>query len=559
MRYSVILLLIVTFSITGMEQPPRLTQQPQQRMQISQEQFAAQAEQRSGSYLSLLPADVQRLTASYAYSTIEDAIRILREKNLADPASREAFLNGQQFNTAIINYLAQRFPEYDKNRFLIAVMLNTPASLGLAFGLNQAFINQHSSELDYYYYPGFFKNINNSEEIIKRYLQNAAINYQQAIDYISNFFNNLRFWNDQFQRESYNERRLKQYDQIYKSMISSIIALLLDKFAKDLVTQKMPELKVILDLDRSLVGYLLQTTSQNPIIRRYIKKNKFFLDTNGIAAFQKQLVEEWAVLLLEALKSDNHEKIVQLLNAVYDQFSSPIPYFKEYFLAHVKSPLTDYFLRVPIEVLRSDHFNKNWLFHYQKELGDLISFDIIKKATNADQIIKWLNFLALDLDVRMPSGWELEQALWARDFPFLKYMMTERHGSHWVEGWGRVAEREFNREKKIQDRGIKFLLAVAQSLHANAAALNILIARGADINGADEQGVTILMHAIKNKHFDIANALLNNANINVNACDNIGHNVLSYAQFLSASPEKEILIATLKERGAKEPNVCVIQ
>ncbi len=545
----------MSFSLNAFQPPQR----PTDKMQISPQQFQEEAKQGSSSYLSLLPADVARITKQYAYQGLENAITILREKYLADPAARDAFLNNQLNAAIIIDYLAQRFPEYDKNRFLIAVMLNTPASFGLALNLSENIIDHAKRQENIKrLYTRFFNTIHDTENILQRYLQNAGINYQQAISYLQDFLSRLYFWK--------NEIAICFDDKDFSYTLNLIryaaLATIIDRFESELAAEgQMSELRVILDSAASVGDLLLaseQDLTKNLLIQRYVKKNNYWSKANGIKAFKKQLIQAWRALLLDAFRSANDEKIVKLLRAVYNQLESPSPYFKEYFLTHIISPLTDYFLRLPSNVLTQRYQDIQWLFHYERELGDLISIEVIKKATNAEQIITWLNYIDLPLNFTMPTDMELEEVRWLRDFPFLKWM-PDMAGVNSCPIRPLTPEEKFERAEKIKNRSVRFLLAVVQSPFANAQALENLIARGADINGADEQGVTILMHAIKNQRFDMANALLNNANINVNTCDNIGHNVLSYAQFLPASQEKDILIATLKERGAKEPGICVIQ
>lgn len=550
MRYSIGFLILFLHCGLIPFQPPA-----PKKIEISKEQFKGEAERRA-SYLALLPPDVKHMVEGYAYQGLENAIVAIRQQYLSDPSTKDAFLNSEHLNTRIINDLSIRFPEY--KQFMIAIMLNTPASLGLSFGLDRQIfvinVDRYGRNWDLWknYYERFFNMMYVSQEVIQKYLQNGAMDYQEAITYINNFLNNLYQIHIQFQRQSYSENLQKKFNDYYQSIVSSLVVSLLDKFEKELSVQKMPELKVILDLDSSLVRKLLKahTPLNNPIIARYIKKNKFWSSANGLAAFQKQLIEEWTIVLLNALKNQDATKIGLLLGSVGTSKESLNPLFKEYFNAQIKTPLINYLFNVENIAGLKNNFPGSQLSDL---LSDLLINAIHNERSTPEKILQWMNAARIDLDFKaaMPLKEDLAGALAARG-------STSQGGYYVMHGSGII--NQYERALEMQKYGIELLLAVASSARMNGEVLQYLLNHGADANGADKDGITILMHAIKNKHFDMAAALLNQPGINVNACDRNGwETALSNAQMLPASEQKEILIATLKERGAKEEGTCAIQ
>lgn len=513
------LLLLVTF-VSVAFQPPEQPKRPSKKMEISPQEFEVQAKPGSTSYLSLLPADIRRKVGALAYQGIENEITAIREKG------------EHLINEKTILELADRYGVFHND---VAIMLNTPYSVSYAFGFQKQFFSDGCY--------GFINNIYKFVRILQAYLQNAALDYSHAIAYIKQFISIIERCN-----EICKSQKIYTPEKLIKAQnyaLQALIATILNKFSE----QKKPILEVILDLDSSLVSGLLNANTQenNPIIAYYIRKNKFWSGTNGLRAFQKQLIEEWGALLLDALKNQDTKKIISLLKVIWRWKSREDnnPLVTEYFKAQIKTPLINYLLNAENIDVFGDFFTKDLLY-------DLLLDAIKNERATSEKILRWMNAAQIDLDFKraMPSKEDLEGALSARATGI-------QGGIYGMHGSGIIKAHE--EALAMQKYSIELLLAVASSERMNGDVLQYLLIHGADANSADEQGITILMHAIKNKHFDMAAVLLNQPGIDVNACDQIGHNALSYAQFLPASEQKDILIATLKEHGAKEPGLCVVQ
>lgn len=515
------LLLFICFHVTAF-QPPEKPKPLSKKMEISPQEFEAQAKPGSTSYLSLLPADIRRKVGTLAYPGIENEITAIREKG-------EHLINEQT-----ILELADRYGVLPND---VAIMLNTPYSVSYEFGL----LTDPASGC-----YGFINNIYKSVRILQAYLQNAALDYPQAIAYIKQFISNIKRCN-----EICKSQKIYTPEELTKAQdyaLQALIATILNKFEKQFSAQRKPVLEVILDSDSSLVSDLLKANTQenNPLITHYIRKNKFWSEANGLKAFQKQLIEEWGALLLDALKNQDTKKIIVLGKGIWKSRKNNNPLVTEYFKAQIKTPLINY-------LLNAENIDAFGDFYTQDVLYDLLLDAIKNERATSEKILRWMNVAQIDLDFKsaMPSKKDLEGALAARG--------SNNQGGFYVM-YGSMFINQYERALEMQKYGIELLLAVASYSRMNGDVLHYLLAHGADANGADEQGITILMHAIKNKHFDMAAVLLNQPGINVNACDNNGwETALSNAQFLPDCEQKDILIATLKERGAQEPGICVIQ
>ena len=112
------------------------------------------------------------------------------------------------------------------------------------------------------------------------------------------------------------------------------------------------------------------------------------------------------------------------------------------------------------------------------------------------------------------------------------------------------------RQIKVRNQ---FLMDSIKSPNTDVAIVRHLIRKYANYNQVDENGITLLMHTIRDARFDIAHLLLDQRNININACDSNGHNALSFAELLPESSERNALTKRLKEMGAQDEGVCAIQ
>ena len=118
----------------------------------------------------------------------------------------------------------------------------------------------------------------------------------------------------------------------------------------------------------------------------------------------------------------------------------------------------------------------------------------------------------------------------------------------------------FNRDTISEEAYDPFLFDIVESPRTDVTVLRAFVDRFyINYNMADEEGVTVLMHAIKNARFDMVNFFLDKADINIHSCDNNGHNAFSFAGLLPESPERDALIKRLKDMGAEQEGVCVVQ
>lgn len=511
------LLLLVTFGSFAF-QPPEQPKRPSKKMEISPQEFEAQARPEFKSYLSLLPADLQILTASYAYSTIEDAITATRAQYLNDPS-----------NYDLINKLWEQIaPSKKYSKSGLELLLNTPDSFERALQAEYP----RNTDIKDDYESREYKHVNQLfYRPFAEYISLAPLSYQEAIEYAKAYIQNIQAL---LKKNSINVLYDKNYKKI-NYLIDDIIFKLSQRYLKELILKyTIPEIKVATDIGNKQTDYWiydLQNKSDNDILDtgifdRFAQTHHYKLATAAQVAylvrsealvkllfpkFRKALCNQLEALLLQAITSKNNKEIIFLLP----------------------------------HVANKSCWNKELLEEKKQEiLLQTLSKYLLENINNTQllRVLHYSSYSSTLFKIRM-----LETAIQnpiATSEKIIQFLAG--HGAFWF--------------KEYYDTGFELLLAAIKSPYVNADLVNYLLNNGADPNSADKDGITVLMHAIKNKRFDMAALLLNQPGINVNACDNHGwETALSNAQFLPDSDQRDILIATLKQRGAQEPGVCAIQ
>lgn len=547
MRYSIrLLLLCMSFHVIAF--------QPPEKKHISPQEFAQEVK-RKESYLSLLPADVSQMVKQYTYPELEYVIAAMRNDYLANALNRDSFLHDPEFNRKIINEIVQRFELGPMGKFKVALMLNTPGSFKIAAETVSVSLNQYLGHI---------------RAAFTKYIKNASINYQDSILYTQEFIRNVTELIKKSHPRDFQdyyfiiEQNRAAYTQDWiPYFINSIITVISDSFIHELKKEKIrvPEVKVAFDIGtgnmQEWIWWILKQEYgpyQEHIphaILRFIKRNygiqaallgrvDLLAPTN--VGFYYRMYDQFKIavcndiadLLTNVLKQNGStDKIDFLLNIVTGGYNKAYSgCMEEKMQGELGVLITTYLLdhNFPVKVI---DILKN------KSAPYLITHAIRNVRYTPELVINLLHLLNVNLQFERYnfSWWEGEQP----------------------ESVVRISQRQLvETSARSEKQGTQILLALVQSHHMNVAVLNEIIAVGADVNGADQDGVTVLMHAIKNARFDMANILLNQPTITINTCDTNGHNALSFAELLPSSQDKELLIKRLKEMGAEE-GICAIQ
>ncbi len=529
------------------------------QMQITPEQFM-QEFIRPKSYLSLLPREgVPDLITKYAYNTVEEVIAAIRADYLNNPANRDFFLNDKDFNERMIEGLLERFGSSMPNfglsfgQFIVvAAMLNTPASFELISQTASA--TKHDERL----IPTLIK-------AYAKYISGASLSYQSAISYtqsyISNFPEMLRLIKTS---ASFSEKTINAF-------IDHALGSIAQRF-KNENNDAIPEIRIAMDVGLDQVYFWLSWLIHGSHERDYDGRDfdhRTMLSRIKNATFRIALCDQWSQLLTQAIEKNEHDKVVFLLKSVYLN-SSNLAKTPECYTNKLKGVLGNKLVGyIFSQIDKIDQNNQEYL-HYSHHGGptrtqdffdvqvwrEVVNFLVLDAINNPQatpqNILKWMGVADLDFDLNriMPPRHELDGVKEA--------LSRGYQGGYYAMNASAIMAR-YNKALAAQKQAIELLLTVAKSSHMNGAVLKYLLDKAADPNAVDAEGITVLMYAIQNAHFDMANLLLDKENININVCDSNGHNALSFAGLLPESQERNALIKRLKDMGAQEEGVCVVQ
>jgi ankyrin repeat protein len=92
------------------------------------------------------------------------------------------------------------------------------------------------------------------------------------------------------------------------------------------------------------------------------------------------------------------------------------------------------------------------------------------------------------------------------------------------------------------------MAAVKKGLWGRDSIVEFLIKRGADVNAKDDEGKTVLMHAVERFHVELVKTLIEKG-ADVNSRSNDGSTALNLAQKKS---HNKVIVELLKAHGAKD-------
>ncbi len=541
-----------------MEKPP---QEPAKKIQISAQEFA-QESKRAESYLSLLPTDITRMVRQYAYAELADVITAIRHDYLTDELNKDLFLHDPEFNRKIIDELMQRFKLYAMGKFKVGLMLNTPSSFKIA------------SEI---FSPNLHQYLSHVIVAFTQYIQNTSLNYQEAINYTREFLYNIR----ELLKKSHPRDLVTEYDPYpyiveqnkkdYKEnwipyFINSIVTVIASKFIYELEKEKVrvPEIKVALDIGdedmQEWIEWIIQLVYdpyQKDIPSAIMRfKNRNFgmqaallgriVDPLGSPnnllydQFKIAVCNDLTDLLMKALHDNEHEKIVLLFKLVTIRNDKALSgCIEERIQGNLGAQIVEYLIKnnFPETIVSKLYVGSPFAY--------LLTLHLINRAqATPGSVLQFIKAVNLILKFKKYD--------YSRDDINLLRVQQDV-GSAMLLGQMRQSE-------VARKYGIQILLAVVQSPRMNEAVLKDIIEGGTDINGADEEGITILMHAIKNARVDVVRILVEQKNIKIHACDKKGHNALWYARNLETDMATRLaIIELLQQAGATEEEACAVQ
>jgi hypothetical protein len=528
-------------------QPP---EQPQKQLAIADivgEQFRQLARlnpNEAPTYFSLLPPDIdtllKHLIPLIASSSLEKTIADIRKSNyykelqnrITDISVNPNYQDELKIKDEVqqlIDTLFQIYQSQGVDRFTIALLLNIRPSFEIAF--SSAPPNRNWSALrDWEQVRELRLQYHDTQRIfsiLKRYITINQLGYQALIEYVSSFLSNYRWFTNRYSEgtrpmtigDLFGREEERNYDE--DKFIVMIMDMFEDTFKQS--SKQTSELKVLLDVHRyKLIKEFLCTSPKNllknPIVQRYLRKRNLSESTVNATAFQQRFTQSWVDVFLEYLNANKHEA--------------------------------------------------KWMFNYERMFdcqNELLRRLLIEKAG-----------ITLILHGGLYLFDRFEQTFY---IDLLDYLFQ-----HDPQGTATLIHQEqivkFIKEKlgadpsfsiaQERDRktAIAFLVALIQSPRVDAnfikELLQVSITRKDSkpdfvVNFADNEGITLLMHAIKVAHFDIVNIFLDDPHITINECDRNGHNALSFAQLLPESHERDVLIKRLNDMGAQDEGVCAIQ
>lgn len=543
-KYS--LLLCINFGLAAFAPP----EHPQQQLTIADisgeqlRQLARANPNQASTYFSLLPSDIitvlKHLIPLMASSSLEKTIAEIRKSNyykqlqnrivaLSVNPNYQDELRFEDEVQQLIDTLFQIYQSLGVDRFTIALMLNIRPSFKIAFRLPPP--NSNWQELrDWEQVSELRRQYHDTQRIfsiLKRYITTNQLSYQALIEYVSSFLSNYRWFTNRYSegtrpmtiKDLFGMEEDRNYDE--DKLVVMILDMFEDTFKQS--SKQMPELKVLLDVHLyKLIKELLCTSPKNllknPIVQRYLRKRNLSESTVNAIEFQQRFTQSWFDVFLEYLNANKHEAKWMFNNERMFDCQNEL-----------------------LRKLLIEKAGIKLILH-----GGLYLFD------NFDQTF-YINLLEY-LFQHDPQG----TATLIHQEQIVKFIKEKLR-----------ADPSFSiAQERDRKTAIAFLIALIQSPRVDVnfikELLQVSITRKDSkpdfvVNFADNEGITLLMHAIKVARLDIANLFLDDPHITIDACDSNGHTALSFAQLLPESPERDALTKRLKDMGAQDEGVCAIQ
>ncbi len=513
-----------------MDKPPQKSvQEVAKKMEIAPEQFRDLAAPQStmSSYLQLLPRDIAGTVEQYAYNNLAQKIYYLRKDALNDPLKGVRFFGfsgslGEQlatfiFNQGLIDAFKDQVPSLKlpedinlTNEEVVAILLNTPASFGLIKG-NFATIGRLFDPPKTTITPAKIA------VLFMIYVREAQLNYEEAVTYAFQLLQNMeksglrdfvRYTKDGFAITVMNFL-LKEYPQKFNahSPILSEVQILVDLGASNIISR--------------LISYGSDANADWAYLYTQLKNR---LGEKPEIAVCNSL----SLLLAQALQNKDHLKVETIVNSIF-YIAVLDQKFADCFAVKLKeqlgASLVDYLMESDEHSLP---FNALWP-HF---IEILWNHAIKSSGITAKKIVRLL--LCFNLNI----GWHTPQKL---SFAYPVDAMREQAA-------------------QLKKLVTQFLLDVVQKGLIYQNLIIILLNAGADYNHVDAQGVTLLMHAIQKGDISLVRILLDEKDINKNACDKQGHNAFWYARNLETDMATRLaIIQLLQQAGVTEEGTCAIQ
>ena len=470
------------------------------------------ASKEAATYFSLLPADVRNIVFNFLtnvqgdtdFDRLDNAIANLRNFMEADPPLKEKLLNDAEFNEQLIKMVAERFGIHQSE---VALMLNTPASLN------------------------FLKNL--TEWVPKPKV---------------GLYGFGRWWDSQWWRsvmyyaiKSDKERQmveLKSYG-LLKDRFFNYLNQMRDQCWKKRAGMAMPAKRVPGCLQEAI---------------RYVKRYAMH------PLFAEIFESDDLYLILVAIDSIAHG---------LDDFRKRYDGNEDASQPYRNAQTTQDYINIAIALndQRSLEWVKDMLQNPGESTGDIVLrkfFERLdsafkeKNKTNIDFMLQVL--LTIPERVKKNFNKEFIEA-YDRYTPVVKFEDFLNDIIAYLESTQDYKALEIL-SSLIDDQITKkiitsMLIRAPFNEPATEPFIKKLITLGADINGKDDNGSTVLINAVVQGKPDLVRILLQISGIDVNAYDNYGNNALWYAQNASMNlAVRQEIIDLLKSAGAQEREVC---
>lgn len=509
-----------------MDRPPQKpVDVPEKKMQISSEQMRALVDPQSkeSNYLKLLPADIVRMVEQYAYNNLAQIIHAIRTSYLKNLLYQILILGNTEANKRLVAAFKDKVPSIKlpadinlTDEEVVAILLNTPASFDLIKGNFQT--RGHifdSSETTIT--PGKIATL------FMIYAKQAELNYEEAVSYAYQLLQNM---------ENSGLRDLRRYEE--DGFTLTVMKFLLNEYSQRFTQSPiLPEIQVLVDLGASnnisrLISYgsdVHESEQESSWAYLYAQLKKRLHTKPEIA-----VCNSLSLLLSQALQNNDHQKIETIVNSIFYikvHDKSFADCFAEKLKGQVGASLVNYLMQSDANA--APFQSSLW----PNFIGILWNHAINSPQINAQKLTRLL--LCFDFDIHLTSPAKLPFA-----WPFDALM-----------------DQVVQLKKMLN----QFLLDLVQKGLANENNVILLLNHGADYNQVDAQGVTLLMHAIQKGEIGLVRILLEEKDINKNACDKQGHNALWYAEYSHDIPfaTRRHIIQLLQQAGVTEGETCAIQ
>lgn len=505
----------------SMNKPPQKpVQEVAKKMEIAPEQLRALVapQSRISNYLQLLPRDIARIVEQYAYNNLAQLIHAIRTSYLKNRLYQVLLLGHPEANKRLVDAFKDKVPSLKlpedinlTNEEVVAILLNTPVSFHLIKG-NFATM-QHAFRPD--------PMVISPEKIailFMTYAKQAQLSYEEAVNYAQQLLQNM---------ENSGLRDFARYEK--DGFTLTVMKFLLSEYASALTGNSavLPEIQVLVDLGASKnISRLISDDSDVNESWGYLYaqlKNR--LQAKPEAAVCNSLAE----LLIKALPANNHQKIETILNSIFfvtvldESFAAC---FSQKLKGQLGALLVNYLMQSDAHMLP---FQSALYPHFIEVLWNQAINSLSMNAQKLTLLLSCFNF-----DTSFTSRAKLPFA-----YPVDALMTQAAH------------------LKKLANQ---FLMDVVHKGLADENNVIMLLNQNADYNQVDDQGVTLLMHAIKNGWIWLVRLLLDEKDINKDACDKQGHNAFWYARNLETDMATRLaIIQLLQQAGVTEEEACAIQ